>query len=597
MASVKEGSGNGARKNNVLSEREQRKLTREMQKDPDHASKQQAALTAAKAAAATSNGASASTTNEQKKEGGQDDQERRVMLEMREAQESFLSMQGTDGSNPKEPPSQLKSSPPPLTERSASRQGSCGDNKNSPPAPDLTPVMMVEDKVKEGTDASPFSDNQQVPDQPQGDGTGESAVIPPTESEQERKLNEAAVKAVLQADAEEQARLQAQSPAPTGSSASQAARKIEEAKAAQQNQQSRNQGLPNRPSPPSRQNSNATTPGGTSAGGGVSMAQQHSSGSSHGSSTTSTSWIPNPVAAFRGLSGGQRTGSGALNANPTAAGSQQDAAIYREWQNALQENKSLREDKRKLTNSLGEQEGLARSLENTVRANENQKRQQATQINVLSRELVEARRELDHHRRLLSQIREQYAMVDSDRLRFATQLSETSKLLESRTLELRTAETFLTKYDDTPGDEVLGIVNDINSQVLNIGGKVAEDITDAFTQNHAKNPDRKVNVDIVNELLDVIGAKLVNILLKSDFTEDPTPVQLAIQSMLVNGIFTILTWWPISPTNTFSRDFWNLYKSIQKSGAYIPSSVLFSVSDVLLFRGATCCFPLESIGI
>ncbi len=67
--------------------------------------------------------------------------------------------------------------------------------------------MMVEDKVKDGNDPSPFSDNQQVPDQQQGDGTGEDVVIPPPlETEQERKLNAAAVKAVLLADAEEQAR-------------------------------------------------------------------------------------------------------------------------------------------------------------------------------------------------------------------------------------------------------------------------------------------------------------------------------------------------------------------------------------------------------
>ncbi|KLO12568.1 hypothetical protein SCHPADRAFT_941133 [Schizopora paradoxa] len=568
MTSLKEGSsGNGgsAARKNVIAEREQRKLTRDLQKEQEYANKQQAALNAAKAAAGSG---SASSTDGQK---NGDEQERRHMQEIREVQESFLSMQGGEGT-PKTPPLQLKSSPPPLTERSASRQGNIGDSsgsKTTAPVPDLTPVMMVEDNAKDSSDSGsgPFSDSQQVPNPSpqQEDGTGEDVVMAPPESEQERKLNEAAVKAVLQADAEEQARMQAQSPTPTGSSASQAARKIEEAKAAAAQQSPRTQGLPNRPSPPSRQNSNAT-PGGASTGGGVSMAQQSSSssGSSHGSSTTSTSWIPNPVAAFRGLSGAQRSGAGVLNANPSG-GSQQDAAIYKEWQNALQENKSLREDKRKLTNSLSEQESHARSLENTVRANENQKRQQAMQINVLSRDLAEARRELDHHRRLVSQLREQYALVDADRLRFATQLSETTKLLESRTLELRTAETFLTKYDDTPGDEVVGIVNDINSQVLNIGGKVAEDITEAFVQNHAKNLERKVNVNVVNELLDVIGPKLVNILLKSDFTEDPTPVQLAIQSMLVNGICTILMWWPILPTNSFSQEFWTLYKSILKS--------------------------------
>ncbi len=288
------------------------------------------------------------------------------------------------------------------------------------------------------------------------------------------------------------------------------------------------------------------------------MPQQHSSNSSHGSGNTSTSWIPNPVAALRGLSGGQRAGTGALNAT---GGPQQDAAIYKEWQNALQENKVLREDKRKLTIALASRRASSGSLENTVRSNENQKRQQITHINALTRDLTEARRELDQHRRLLAQVREQYALVDGERLKFATQLSETAKLLDSRTLELRTAETFLTKYDDTPGDEVVGIVNDINSQVLNIGGKVAEEIAEVFTQNAAKDPDRKVNVDIVNELVDVIGAKLVNILLKADFVEDPTPVQLAVQSMLVNGIYTILLTWPISPINSFGRDFWASIKA------------------------------------
>ncbi len=44
MTSVKEGSGNGSRKNNVLGEREQRKLAREMQKEQEHANKQAQAL-------------------------------------------------------------------------------------------------------------------------------------------------------------------------------------------------------------------------------------------------------------------------------------------------------------------------------------------------------------------------------------------------------------------------------------------------------------------------------------------------------------------------------------------------------------------------
>ncbi len=76
-------------------------------------------------------------------------------------------------------------------------------------------------------------------------------------------------------------------------------------------------------------------------------------------------------------------------------------------------------------------------------------------------------------------------------------------------------------------------------------------------------------------------------------------MQLAVQSMLVNGIYTILLTWPISPINSFGRDFWGLYKSILKSGAFmaIDRIITYSVSDPYFYRGATCCLPLESIGI
>ena len=65
-----------------------------------------------------------------------------------------------------------------------------------------------------------------------------------------------------------------------------------------------------------------------------------------------------------------------------------------------------------------------------------------------ARDLAEARSERDHHKRLLGQLQEQYAVFDAERVKFATQLSENSKLIGSRTLELQKTQALMTKYKD-----------------------------------------------------------------------------------------------------------------------------------------------------
>lgn len=458
--------------------------------------------------------------------------------------------------------------------------------------------MMAVDKRDIEGENDTFSDAHEVlPGAPDASADAQDRPVIPPEDDADRERNDAAIAKAMEEDIKA-------ATTKNVSTASDAAKRSEESKAAQaqsQAPQSTSRPPSHRAAPavPTRQTSSAGMAG-VGAGGGVPSNLPHTPG--NGSTANSSgSWISNPVAALHNRIVGRPTSESsnvtATNRTPTnsagftsttaahagtlnapTGGQETVEALYAQLRTLQAENRTLRDDKRKITNSLGEQEVRNRSLETTLRTNETQKRQQNGQITVLSREAADVRHENQKLVHELNITREEYAMVEQERMKYATQLSETQKLLESRTLELRTAETFLTKYDDTPGDEVVGMVGDINAQILNIGGRVADDIAEVFPQEvGVKDRDRQYQHSTFETLNIVIGGKIVDILLRSDYMEDPTPVSLAIQSLLTNGISTMLSTWPLMPNNDFSRDFWNLYKGILKSGTFLAVIVFIGV--------------------
>jgi len=142
-------------------------------------------------------------------------------------------------------------------------------------------------------------------------------------------------------------------------------------------------------------------------------------------------------------------------------------------------------------------------------------------------------------------------------------LKQKSSLLESRTMELRTAESFLTKYDDIPGDEIVNLVSDLNQQVLGIAAKCDELVR--FKRVSGDKIRAESVKKIHNDLTPVIGHTLCKHLETVDNNEDPTIVQLAIQSALLAQISEFLRNWPLSPVRSFSNNLWKLYDLIHES--------------------------------
>lgn len=155
-------------------------------------------------------------------------------------------------------------------------------------------------------------------------------------------------------------------------------------------------------------------------------------------------------------------------------------------------------------------------------------------------------------------------------------------------------DTSLVKREKSNNNDILNIVLDINKQSLNVARKIAEEIRDVFGHNGGAKP-VEPDREMANEIADVVGLKMTNIVMRTDFKEDPTPIQLAIQSLIVNGIYTILLTWPLRPFTEFSVSFWKLYESILRAGECNIEQLVYDSQNSC--RGAARCFTLEGDGV
>lgn len=146
-------------------------------------------------------------------------------------------------------------------------------------------------------------------------------------------------------------------------------------------------------------------------------------------------------------------------------------------------------------------------------------------------------------------------------------------------------------------NDLLTMVNDLNTQVLNIAGKITENAIAVFGQSAmAKKPVRyNFDVTFANELVVIFGRRFVIALNRTNIAEDSTAVLLAIQSLLVNGMYTLLSTWPFKPFTESSNTFWELYNSMRRSGKAYNQCVHFVTPDEAIHRGSGGGFLLASI--
>jgi hypothetical protein len=129
--------------------------------------------------------------------------------------------------------------------------------------------------------------------------------------------------------------------------------------------------------------------------------------------------------------------------------------------------------------------------------------------------------------------------VQAELHRLRAQYDRTRTLLETRTSELKGAQTFLTKADSLSGAEVTTMVEGLNSEILQTAAFIADSFEFELIQAHSG-----AVLDAANEAItNCIGANTLHLLTSTRHTEDPMLIQIAVQSCLVRYSKDIITTW------------------------------------------------------
>ena len=141
----------------------------------------------------------------------------------------------------------------------------------------------------------------------------------------------------------------------------------------------------------------------------------------------------------------------------------------------------------------------------------------------------------------------------------------TRKLLEEKTAELKGTQMFLNKADSLSGADVVGLVNSLNAEVLQVAAYMADTLEFGNLLSQQEEgwlkAERRAGRVVGEELTQAlqVGAKALKD--KNDF--DPTLVQFALQICLIWCCRVISTSWTLGEDNAWLT---KLYAHIRQKG-------------------------------
>ncbi len=209
-------------------------------------------------------------------------------------------------------------------------------------------------------------------------------------------------------------------------------------------------------------------------------------------------------------------------------------------------------------------EEASRIVEAQRKELENRNKTQAAELRAATATVERLTAELDQSKADARRISDAYESLKK-------QYDSKSALLDSRTNTLHAAEQFLTKYDDVPGDEVENGLRDINSQILTIAGTCSDiDNLQEWFKRPKKRRDRpaELSPDMVSNLGQIVGEKLLVVLARLDYVEDQIAVQLSMQAIMCFFVARVCEIYPYSPTRKArsGKGVWEVYPEVHSNG-------------------------------
>ncbi|KAG6889535.1 hypothetical protein C0992_004794 [Termitomyces sp. T32_za158] len=143
----------------------------------------------------------------------------------------------------------------------------------------------------------------------------------------------------------------------------------------------------------------------------------------------------------------------------------------------------------------------------------------------------------------------------------------TVELLQTRTQELRGAETYLTRADTLSGAEVIALVNTLNAEIYQTAALVAEsfDYTARAEGIEGSAEDADGLKEACTSVTDAIGTDMMEMLKSLDHRENPAVVQVALQAAMAAISDWIVRTWNLDETEA-DNWFQEVYKELRDAG-------------------------------
>ncbi|KAF7970804.1 hypothetical protein HWV62_22806 [Athelia sp. TMB] len=122
-----------------------------------------------------------------------------------------------------------------------------------------------------------------------------------------------------------------------------------------------------------------------------------------------------------------------------------------------------------------------------------------------------------------------------------TRLESASKLLESRTQELKGAQPFLTKTDTLSGADIIALVQSLNTDIFQLSAYMA----DSFPMSESVLLDGGDHMAVHENAQLHVGMRLKDALVTLAHAEDPTILQTALQCCLARVSSRLITNWTV----------------------------------------------------
>ncbi|KAI0367125.1 hypothetical protein BV20DRAFT_950927 [Pilatotrama ljubarskyi] len=214
---------------------------------------------------------------------------------------------------------------------------------------------------------------------------------------------------------------------------------------------------------------------------------------------------------------------------------------YRDLEDRLQEKEGELVAERRRGRSLREQlyssQDTNRALESALKAAEEKGRELDAHAQGLKKRNADLERALKAGDAARGELEKALSQTQ-------TEFRNLKTLLDTRTAELKEAQTYLSKVDDVTDSEVVRLVERINSQIFQTAAKIADDCQGYYgMQKESAIAEAAVSRLEKSSLL---APHLPRTLYTKDHSEDPILVQIALQVALSSFLYHLASPWSTS---------------------------------------------------